>query len=301
MGALDWSPIPARNAITDPTIAARDGASAREYPSLARGIMAGVAALAADQGGALVSTGTDNVYDVATLSGVTKPQPGTMISFWAHSDNTAAPFLNVDGTGPKRWLGADGTALPAGSIQEGLLYTVAWSAALPGSVPGWRLAAGGGAGLSATGIAFDFSGSLADRAQYDAQPKGKTFLAVADTPLGPSWVLYLKRSNALADWSTGLPIKASPAQSTADAQAAAEAAGLQVGLAQIQAQAASTARTLAEQQADLSSARAGEAANQASAAAVSAIEARSAALLIGAQAYDFSFNSDASPTDDWSN
>ncbi|SFG64767.1 hypothetical protein [Methylobacterium gossipiicola] len=143
MGVLDWSVVPAQNAITDPAIPARDGASAREFPGQSRGIMAGVAALAADQGGALVSTGTDNAYVVATLSGVTTPQAGTTISFWADRDNTASPSLNIDGTGPRQWLNGDGVPLPAGSIRKGVLYTVAWSSALVGSAPAWRLVSGG--------------------------------------------------------------------------------------------------------------------------------------------------------------
>ncbi|MBY0259619.1 hypothetical protein [Methylobacterium sp.] len=293
MSVTDWSTTPAANATADPTIRAQDGASARALPELVRGVMAKTAALALDQGGALVTSGTGNAYVVTTNSGVTKIAPGVSLSFWADRDNTGEPTLNVDGAGPQRWLGADGLFLPPGSIQEGLLYTVAFAGAVPGSLPAWRMVGGGGAGLSAAGIAFDFSGTLAERAQYDAQPKGKTFLAIADTPLGPSWVLYLKRSSAFADWSTGLPIKASPAQSTADAQAAADAAAAeranaeaQVALAQSQARAADAARTLAEQQAGVSAQQAGVAATQAGRASASAVEAAYLASLVGALSYD---------------
>lgn len=293
MSVTDWSTTPAANATADPTIRALDGASARALPELVRGVMAKTAALALDQGGALVSSGTDNVYVVNTNSGVTKVAPGVSLSFWADRDNTDEPTLNVDGSGPRRWLGADGLKLPPGSVQEGLLYTVAFAGAVPGSLPAWRMVSGTGGALATAGVAFDFSGTPAERAQYDSQPKGKTFLAVADTPAGPSWVLYLKRSNAFADWSAGLPIKASPSQSTADAQAAAEAAATdrasaqaQVALAQTQAQAAAAARALAEQQAGVSVQQASAAAAQAGRASASAVEAAYLASQVGALLYD---------------
>jgi hypothetical protein len=215
MSVTDWSPQPSGNAVADRAIPARDGMAGREVPEAIRGVMAKAAALALDQGGALVSTGTDNAYEVTTNSGFTDIKPGVSLSFWADRDNTGAPTLNVDGSGPRRWLSADGSPLPAGVIQGGLLYTVAWNAALPGTLPSWRMV-GAAAGSAATGLTgFDFSGTLAERDLYDTQPKGKVFLAISDTPSGPSWTLYVKRSNAYGSWSTGLQIKASPAQSTA--------------------------------------------------------------------------------------
>lgn len=286
MSVTDWSPQPSGNALADRSIPARDGMAGREFPEAIRGVMAKAAALALDQGGALVSTGTDNLYEIATNSGFTEIKPGVSLSFWADRDNTAEPFLNVDGSGPRRWLSADGLPLPAGTIQGGLLYTVAWNAALPGTLPAWRMV-GAAAGSASTGLAgFDFSGTLADRAQYDSQPKGKVFLAIADTPAGPSWTLFIKRSDAFADWSAGLPIKASPAQSTADAQAAAEAAEIQSqqaasGAAEAQRQAAAAAaeRVSAAAQKTL-------AAQQAGLAAASAVEAAYLASLVGALSYD---------------
>ncbi len=68
MSVTDWSVAPDANAVADPTIPARDGASARQVPELVRGVMAKVAAFAADQGGALVTAGTANAYAVTTTS-----------------------------------------------------------------------------------------------------------------------------------------------------------------------------------------------------------------------------------------
>lgn len=139
MSVTDWSLQPNSNAMADRSIPARDGMAGREFPEAIRGLMAKTVALALDQGGALVSTGFDNVYEVATNSGFSSIKPGVSISFWADRANTAEPYLNVDGSGPRRWLSADGLALPAGAIQGGLLYTVAWNAALPGTAPAWRM------------------------------------------------------------------------------------------------------------------------------------------------------------------
>ncbi len=286
MSVTDWSPQPSGNAVADRAIPARDGMAGREVPEAIRGVMAKAAALALDQGGALVSTGTDNAYEVTTNSGFTDIKPGVSLSFWADRDNTGAPTLNVDGSGPRRWLSADGSPLPAGVIQGGLLYTVAWNAALPGTLPSWRMV-GAAAGSAATGLTgFDFSGTLAERDLYDTQPKGKVFLAISDTPSGPSWTLYVKRSNAYGSWSTGLQIKASPAQSTAAAQAAADQAAQQRDAAAAQAQAAALAKADAEAQAAVSLSGANTSTGAALQAAGSAAEASYLASLVGALSYD---------------
>jgi hypothetical protein len=317
MSVTDWSPQPGGNALADRAIPARDGMAGREFPEAIRGLMAKAAALALDQGGALVTTGFNNVYEVATNSSFTEIKPGVSLSFWADRDNTAEPYLNVDGTGPRRWLSADGLALPAGAIQGGLLYTVAWNAALPGSAPAWRMvgSATGSAGTGLTG--FDFSGAFAERAQYDAQPKGKVFLAIADTPTGASWTLYIKRSDGFGDWSNGLPMKASPAQSTADAQAAAERAVAQVSLAEQagaeqvrlaqekaqlagdQAASSANARSASEAARDAATLQAATADTRATEAAIFAANAAAYAAQVGRVIFDFNFDSDSAPSNDW--
>ncbi len=302
MGVHDWALTPARNADADPAIRASDGTSARDLPSAVRGVMAATVALALDQGGALVSSGTDNIYVVTTNAGLA-PRPGTSLSFWADRDNTGEPTLNVDGSGPRRWRGADGLSLPAGAIQGGRLYTVAWNAT-PYAPAEWRLV--GSSTSPIAGIAPDFSGTFAQRAQYDGQPQGKTYLAIADTPDGPTWTLYLKRSNAYADWSAGLPIKASPSQSTADAQAAADAAAAQRALAAQQAQAALAQAQAAQSQAQAAAAQQAGAAQAATAAttsaataAIYATNAAAYAAQVGRVIFDFNFESSPDVTNDW--
>ena len=321
MGVLDWAPTPARNAGADPDIRASDGTSARDLPSAVRGVMAATVALALDQGGALISTGTNNVYVVETHSGI-RPQAGASVTFWADRDNTAEPSLDIDGYGPRRWRGADGLSLPAGAIQGGLLYTVAWNA-VPGAPSEWRIV-GPNVGVTGAGIAPDYRGTLAERSQYDALPQGKTYLAVADTPNGPTWTLYLKRSDGYADWSSGLPIKESPAQSTVDAQAAADRAAAQIPLvvaagaqqveqarAQVDAAtgqavasaaaqgAADQARIASESARDAAALQAAAAETRAAEAAIAALNAQSHAALLESAVFDFNFDSSPDTSNDW--
>ncbi|MGW8788863.1 hypothetical protein, partial [Heyndrickxia sporothermodurans] len=247
MGVLNWSLSAARNALVDPLIRALDGASARDYPGMIRGVMSGVRAFADDRGGALVSGGTGNSYTVQTLSGITELRPGVTIGFWADRDNTDAPFLNVDGTGPKSLRGSDGSVLGAAALQQGHFYTAIWDEVL-GSLPKWRLVgADGGSGTAGSLLKPDASGTLASRAAHNGEPVGFIYLAVSTTTAGPAWTFYIKQgtSGTDADWSPGLPLKVSPAQSTADAQDAADRALASQGIAVDRASVATSQATVA--------------------------------------------------------
>ena len=127
MGVRDWVPTPARNAAVDPAIQAADGTSGREFPLSIRGVMAGVAALAADQGGALRTGGVGNSYVVNTLSGLKTPRPGISILVEVDRANSDAVTLNVDGTGPRPWLDMSGAQLPAGTLQPPAILRATWS------------------------------------------------------------------------------------------------------------------------------------------------------------------------------
>lgn len=124
MSVTDWSVAPAANATSDPTIPALDGTSARKVPELVRGVMAKMAALSADQGGALTTGGTDNAYTVTTLSGISKLRAGVRLVIRPDRTNTGAPTLNVDGAGPKAWLDFSGAVPAAGQIRPDRFVTV---------------------------------------------------------------------------------------------------------------------------------------------------------------------------------
>lgn len=287
MGVLNWSLSAARNALVDPLVRALDGASARDYPAMIRGVMSGVRAFSDDRGGALVSSGTGNSYAVQTLSGVTELRPGVTVGFWADRDNTDAPFLNVDGTGPKSLRAADGSVLGAGTIQQGHFYTATWDE-LFGTLPKWRLVgADGGAGTAGTLVKPDASGSLASRAAHNGEAPGFVYLAVSTTAAGPAWTLYIKQgtSGTDADWSVGLPLKSSPAQSTADAQAAADSATASAGTATDRAAVATSQAGVAVDRASVATAQATTATDRALVAAAQAATAMqgAAAATVGAQ------------------
>jgi hypothetical protein len=123
MGAFDWSQKPAGNASADPDVPARDGTSARDLPGLIRGLMAAHAALLADQGGAIRTSGLANAYLARTASGLTAMRPGVAILVQADRDSTGSPTLNVDSMGARPWRDLDGTP-PPGRIKAGAFYLV---------------------------------------------------------------------------------------------------------------------------------------------------------------------------------
>ncbi|GJE79637.1 hypothetical protein [Methylorubrum thiocyanatum] len=138
MSVTDWSPQPSGNAAADRTIPARDGMAGREFPEAIRGLMAKAAALALDQGGALISGGVGNFYTVATNSSFGEMKPGVAVSFTANRTNTAGPVLSVDGSEPRQWIDADGAVFAAGDVKPGQIYSVAWIASGPGGLPAWK-------------------------------------------------------------------------------------------------------------------------------------------------------------------
>lgn len=121
MGAFDWSVTPAQNSIADALVRAIDGASARDYPGLVRGVQAGVAALAADQGGALVTAGAADAYTVSTSSGVKAMRAGVRLVVKADRDSQQAPTFAPDGLAPRPWLDASGQ--PA-RVRQGRVYVL---------------------------------------------------------------------------------------------------------------------------------------------------------------------------------
>lgn len=137
MSAFDWKTDPAANGQADSAVPAIAGTTARLFPDAARGIMAGVAMLVADQGGALVSQGLTDVFEVQTSSGL-KPGPGVMIGFWAHRDSAAEPALAVDGYGPAPLLASDGGELAPGAVRKGEFQLVVWDEAIASGAPSWR-------------------------------------------------------------------------------------------------------------------------------------------------------------------
>ncbi len=128
MGVLSWALDRFANATADPTIPAQDGASARSFMDLLRGVMAGSRALADDQGGAIVTAGTGNAYAVSTASGVTQLRAGLSLLIQIDRTNTDVVTLNVDGTGPKPWRDGDGVDFANGALPPKRFVRITWDA-----------------------------------------------------------------------------------------------------------------------------------------------------------------------------
>ncbi|WP_298967771.1 hypothetical protein [uncultured Methylobacterium sp.] len=96
---------------------AADGASGRGFPASIRAIMAAIRRLADDQGGALVTSGQDNAYTVATETGVAALRAGLSLAVRFDRSNTDVATLNVDGLGPRPIRDADGQPLLPGQIK----------------------------------------------------------------------------------------------------------------------------------------------------------------------------------------
>ncbi|MCP2083939.1 UNVERIFIED_ORG: hypothetical protein J2W74_005204 [Methylorubrum zatmanii] len=199
MGIFDWRLSASQNSNSDPSIrAARDGAAARDFSASFRGVMAAVKSAFQDQGGALVTSGTGNVYELTTSSGITTPEPGVSISFRANRTNTAEAVLAIDGTGPRRWLDVDGTALDAGEVRDGQFYTVAWIEDGAGGLPAWQTVGGASAALTkdvANAVPRNFFSPTSpfDTNAYDSVgPTGKAAMCVVsdDSSYGPGKERY---------------------------------------------------------------------------------------------------------------
>ncbi|GJE29816.1 hypothetical protein [Methylobacterium organophilum] len=126
MSVTDWSPRPNGNAVADPSIPAADGVSARQYAALIRGVMAGAAGLALDRGGALATSGTGNVYEIATSLGLRTLQAGVALLVRVNRANTGPAFLSVDGHGPLPWKLQGGTDIPAGGLAADNFVWAIW-------------------------------------------------------------------------------------------------------------------------------------------------------------------------------
>lgn len=118
MGAFDWSVNPDANGTADPLVPSQDGAAARDFTRSVRGVQAGVAAYAGDQGGALIARrSSGNVYAVTTLSKPDTLAPGFSCVVRVDSANTgAAASLVIDGFRAYPWRDANGLDFPIGAL-----------------------------------------------------------------------------------------------------------------------------------------------------------------------------------------
>lgn len=138
----DWSQTAASNASSDSDITWAEGQAPSTVNNSARQMMARIAELLADMGGAEDATGTANGILVTANSNFTTYANGRVVAFNATSTNTAAVTLNVNGIGAKaiRKMGSSGdAALAAGDIQADGIYVTRYNTTLNGGAGGWQL------------------------------------------------------------------------------------------------------------------------------------------------------------------
>lgn len=138
----DWSTIAANNGSVDSQMPWPEGMARRQVNDSARQLVARVAELLGDIGGALVAGGTANGLTVTANSNFTTLANGRIVAFRATADNTGAATLNVNSIGAKAIRKMDSTgdvALVAGEIQSTGIYVAQYSEALNGGAGAWLL------------------------------------------------------------------------------------------------------------------------------------------------------------------
>jgi hypothetical protein len=181
-----WSTTAADNDDIDSTINWAEGQAPSSVNNSARAEMAAVAKYRDDVSGMTATAGTDT-YTFATSQSLTTLTDGFKIAFTCNATNTGAATLNVDGLGAVALQKVKGTALAAGELVAGCVYTATYDSA---STAAWVIHGGRNqtydadlaaiAGLTSAadkGIQFTGSGTAA---VYDLTAAGKALLDDAD-------------------------------------------------------------------------------------------------------------------------
>ena len=128
MSIYDYSTTPGSNSSIDGTNIA-EGCAPAGINNALRSLMADVAQLADDIGGALDTTGSSNTYAVTTAQTITAYADGLFLRIRANHTSSGAATLNVDSLGAKdlKKFTVDGVAdIGTGDIQSGGVYDVAY-------------------------------------------------------------------------------------------------------------------------------------------------------------------------------
>lgn len=126
MTLYKWSQTSALDATADSTINWAEGQAPSSINDSARAMMAAVAKYRDDVSGAITATGTASAY-VVTSNQVFDTLAHLRLSeivFVAPATNAIGVTLNVDGLGAQAINGADGVAVPAGTLIAGGVYRV---------------------------------------------------------------------------------------------------------------------------------------------------------------------------------
>lgn len=129
MTLYKWSTTAASNATADSTINWAEGQAPSSVNDSGRAEMAAVAKYRDDNSGKVLAGGTSSAYTITTnqVFGSLADLANQAITFGASAaTNIAGVTLNIDGLGAKPINGISGTAIPAGTIIQGGIYTVTY-------------------------------------------------------------------------------------------------------------------------------------------------------------------------------
>lgn len=129
MTLYKWSRTASDNDDADSTINWAEGQAPSTVNNSARAEMAAVAKYRDDISGMTASGGGTTAYTFATYQGLTTLTDGFQIAFTCNATNTGAATLNVDSLGAVALQKVKGTAMEAGELVAGCVYTATYDSA----------------------------------------------------------------------------------------------------------------------------------------------------------------------------
>lgn len=123
-----WSRTAANNANADSTCPFPEGMRPGAVNDGTRGMMAAIAKYRDDVSGAIVTSGTNSAYTLASYQGfdTLAHMDGAMIAFTPHATNGANATLNVDGLGAKALRFSPGISVQDGVLIQGTPYVATY-------------------------------------------------------------------------------------------------------------------------------------------------------------------------------
>lgn len=137
-----WNTDAAQNANSDSAIDWSEGMAPSGVNDSARFMMARIAEILTDLGGALTAGGSANAVSVTAESAFTAYADGQIIAFRAVADNTGATTLNVNNVGAKPLVKMARTgeaSLASGDLQDTGVYVARYSTELNSANGAWLL------------------------------------------------------------------------------------------------------------------------------------------------------------------